>query len=231
MRAPSLLFDLDGTLTDPKPGITACIQYALTRLGRVPPAADALEWCIGPPLLGSLERLLADAPSSLAQEAVHLYRERYTLQGIFETAPYPGVDEMLGALQAAGYRLFVATSKPACYARRILDHFALSAPFEAVYGSEMDGTRSDKGELLAHLLAEQEIDPAGAVMIGDREHDLLAARQNGVLPVGVSYGYGSVEELTRAGASCVLESPEAVLRYFLTAACAGAVCPPPQTSP
>jgi phosphoglycolate phosphatase len=137
----TLLFDLDGTLTDPKDGITACIQHALTCLGRLAPSADELEWCIGPPLQSSFARLLADASPALAWEAVRLYRERYTQEGIFESALYPGVPEMLGGLRAAGFHLFVATSEPTIFARRVLEHFGFSGLFLEIYGSELDGTR------------------------------------------------------------------------------------------
>jgi phosphoglycolate phosphatase len=218
----TLLFDLDGTLTDPKEGITACIQHALTCLGRIAPSADELEWCIGPPLQSSFGRLLADASPALAWEAVRLYRERYTRQGIFECSPYPGVPEMLGALRADGSHLFVATSKPTPFARRVLEHFGLSGLFVEIYGSELDGTRSDKTELIAHLLGERGIDGARTAMIGDREHDMVAAQANGVLPLGVSYGYGSVEELEGAGARKILDHPLAVQQYLLGLDPAGA---------
>jgi phosphoglycolate phosphatase len=217
----TLLFDLDGTLTDPKEGITACIQHALICLGRLPPSADELEWCIGPPLLGSFERLLADASPDLAWEAVRLYRERYTQHGIFESYPYPGVPEMLAALRNAGFHLFIATSKPTPFARRVLEQFQLAEFFVGIYGSELDGTRNDKAELIAHLLVDRGLEGDRAVMVGDRKHDVIAAQRNGVMPVGVSYGYGSVEELEGAGAVKILANPLAVQQYLLGLAPAG----------
>ena len=132
---------LQGTLTDPKPGITNCIRYALERLDCPAPAADDLTWCIGPSLLGSFETLLGD--HHLATRALALYRERFGDIGLFENAVYPGIADVLAASQAAGHRLLVATSKPTVYATRIIDHFGLSAYFEAVCGSELDGTRAD----------------------------------------------------------------------------------------
>lgn len=209
----TLLFDLDGTLTDPGEGITACIQYALTCLGRVPPPGEELEWCIGPPLLGSFAQLLVDAPAALAPEALRLYRERYTVQGIFEARLYPGVCEMLRGLRTAEFQLFVATSKPTSFARRVLEHFGLAVFFDGIYGPELDGTRNDKGELIAYLLTENGIDAATTAMIGDRMHDIIAARSNGVLPLGVAYGYGSLAELEQAGAVQILADPWAVREY------------------
>jgi phosphoglycolate phosphatase len=214
-RVQVVLFDLDGTLTDPKEGITACIRYALTRLGRVSPSADELTWCIGPPLSKSLEQLLADASPGLAGEALALYRERYAAQGIFEARLYPGVAEMLDELCAAGVRLFVATSKPLPFARTVLDHFGLTQFFTAVYGSELDGTRSDKGELIAYVLQQQGLAPGGVAMVGDRKHDMWGARQNRVLPIGAGWGYGSLQELEQAGAARVLLDPMAVLHHCL----------------
>jgi phosphoglycolate phosphatase len=210
----AILFDLDGTLTDPRQGITTCIQYALTCLGRNPPAADELTWCIGPPLLQSLEQLLADSPEH-ARKALAHYRERYADHGIFEAHLYPGVSEMLGGLCAAGFQLFLATSKPHVFAHRVLDHFEISRFFAETYGSELDGTRSDKGELIAHVLQQQGLRADRVVMIGDRKHDMWGARQNGVLPLGAGWGYGSQQELEQAGAARVLREPKEVLSCCL----------------
>lgn len=201
----TICFDLDGTLTDPKPGITNCMRYALERLGRPVPSADDLTWCIGPPLLGSFETLLGDA--GLAAEGLRLYRERFGEIGLLENAVYAGVSEMLAACREAGHRLFVATSKPAVYATRIAEHFGLSPYFEAVCGAELDGTRADKTELLHWLLTEHGIDAASATMIGDRSHDIIGAKNNGLRAIGVTYGYGSRDELTAAGATCIAGAP------------------------
>jgi len=201
----AICFDLDGTLTDPKLGITNCIRHALERLDREAPPADDLTWCIGPPLLESFATLLGDRDE--AEQALALYRERFSTVGLYENAVYPGIPDVLAACRQAGYRLVVATSKPTVYARRILDHFGLSRCFEAVCGSELDGTRSDKTELLRWVLAEHDIDAASATMIGDRRHDIIGARNNGMHAIGVTYGYGSRDELTAAEADLIVDCP------------------------
>ena len=148
--AGAVLFDLDGTLTDPFPGITRSIQHALRRLGAPVPEADDLRWCIGPPLADSFALLLGTTDKQRLDEAIAFYRERYTTVGLFENAVVDGIPELLRRLADAGRCLFVATSKPHIYARRIVEHFGLLPPIRTVYGSELDGTRSDKAELIAY---------------------------------------------------------------------------------
>lgn len=194
----TIFFDLDGTLTNPKPGITRSIQYALERLGLPVPDADALTWCIGPPLHASLKTLTGT--NELADRALLLYRERFGDVGLFENEAYDGIIDTLTAIAATRQRLFVATSKPAIYATRIVDHFGLKPYFERVFGSGLDGTNVDKRDLLRYALGESQVDPASAVMIGDRSHDVVGARTNGMTAIGVLYGYGSEAELREAGA-------------------------------
>jgi phosphoglycolate phosphatase len=194
----TIYFDLDGTLTDPKPGITRSIQYALKMLGQAVPTEDELTWCIGPPLHASLKRLTGT--DELADRALLLYRERFGDVGLFENEAYGGIEETLSALAATSPRMFVATSKPRVFAERIIDHFGLRRHFERVFGSELDGTRVDKGDLLRYALDEAKVDPRTAVMIGDRSHDVVGARRNGMTAIGVLYGYGSEVELRDAGA-------------------------------
>jgi len=194
----AVFFDLDGTLTDPKTGITRSIQYALEKLHREVPTEDALVWCIGPPLLQSFETLLGNRHE--AATALSLYRERFAETGLYENRVYPGIEDALAALGASGYRLFITTSKPTIYAERIVEHFAIGGYFERHFGSELDGARSDKTELLSHALEETGIDSREAIMIGDRSHDMIGARNNDMTPVGVLYGYGSRDELVEAGA-------------------------------
>ncbi len=203
--AASICFDLDGTLTDPKSGITRSIRYALERLGRAVPDEVELLWCIGPPLLGSFEKLLGDKTE--ARDALALYRERFGDIGLYENELYPGVREALDALKATGRRLFVATSKPTVYAARIIEHFNLSPYFETVYGSELDGTRTDKTELLNWILEEAKLEPAQTSMVGDRRYDIIGARQNGMSAIGVLYGYGARSELVEAGAARLCARP------------------------
>ena len=206
----AIFFDLDGTLTDPKPGITRSIQYALQKLGHhTIPTEDELTWCIGPPLRASFVRLLGAETS--ADHAVSLYRERFSDVGLFENAIYDGIDDVLTALGNSGHRLFVATSKPHVFADRIIDHFGLRHHFERVFGSELDGTRVDKGDLLEYALNEAAVDPSRTLMIGDRSHDMVGARNNGMKAIGVLYGYGSKDELIGAGASHVCATPAAIL--------------------
>ena len=205
----TLFFDLDGTLTDPKPGITGSIQYALQKLDRPVLSQDELTWCIGPPLRASFVRLLGAETS--ADHAVSLYRERFSDVGLFENAIYDGIDDVLTALGNSGHRLFVATSKPHVFADRIIDHFGLRHHFERVFGSELDGTRVDKGDLLEYALNEAAVDPSRTLMIGDRSHDMVGARNNGMGAIGVLYGYGSKDELIGAGASHVCATPAAIL--------------------
>lgn len=208
----TIYFDLDGTLTDPKPGITRSIQYALRRLDRAVPSEDELTWCIGPPLHASLKTLLGT--DELADEGLRLYRERFGDIGLYENEVYPGIDELLSALAGSGRRLFVATSKPTVYAERIVRHFGLDRYFERVFGSELDGTRADKTDLLGYALNEANVDPRQAMMIGDRSHDMIGARNNGMAAaVGVLYGFGTEEELLGAGAHHVCETPEGLREH------------------
>lgn len=198
MIIENILIDLDGTLTDPKLGITTCIRYAMQKLGR--PLADEvdLDWCIGPPLKASLAKLLQSDNDELAEQALALYRERFSTIGLFENEVYPEVAETLEKLQQQGYRLYVATAKPTIYAEQILVHFDLAKYFKKIYGSELTGERTNKGELITYLLVQENLDATATVMVGDREFDILGARQNGVKSIAVSYGYGTAEELAQA---------------------------------
>jgi phosphoglycolate phosphatase len=209
---PTIFFDLDGTLTDPKPGITGSIQYALRKLGRPVPSQDELTWCIGPPLRASFAMLLGG--DDLADRAVELYRERFGDVGLFENAVYTDIEQVLAQLRQVPRRMFVATSKPHVFATRIIAHFGLTGYFDHLFGSELDGTRVNKGDLLAYALEETGVDPAQAVMIGDRSHDVIGAKRNGIRAVGVTYGYGTAAELIEAGASHLCASPRAVFDHI-----------------
>jgi len=202
----NVLFDLDGTLTDPRRGFIGCIRHALTAMGRRCPPEAELATLIGPPLQRTFAELLAGDAADVAT-AVDLYRDRFSRIGMFENAVYPGIEEALQALRATGAALFVATSKPTHYAKRILEHFRLSGYFNAIHGSELDGLRSGKVELIAHVLAAERFSPALTHMVGDREHDMRGAVANGVRAVGALWGYGSRDELVAAGASSLCEHP------------------------
>jgi phosphoglycolate phosphatase len=192
---PTALIDLDGTLTDPYPGISASILYALEKLAY--PAADekALRDAIGPPLEASFATMLGCDPE-LARQALGFYRERYAPIGIFENKVFDGIPEALGTLKSAGVRLFLASSKPRVFCERILEHFGLTSFFAAVHGSEFDGRWADKGDLIAHVLEVEQVDPGHCVMVGDRRHDIEGARRSGIRVVAVDWGYGTVEEFT-----------------------------------
>ncbi len=206
----TIFFDLDGTLTDPKPGITGSIRYALQKLEHPAiPSEDELTWCIGPPLRASFVKLLGGEDS--ADRAVSLYRERFADVGLFENRLYDGIADVLTALGASGYRMFVATSKPHVFADRIVDHFGLRPHFERVFGSELDGTRVDKGDLLEYALKQATVAPSNTLMIGDRSHDMIGAGKNGIKGIGVLYGYGSRDELIGAGAKHVCATPAEIL--------------------
>jgi len=194
MHQQNILFDLDGTLTDPRLGITRSIQYALAKLGIDEPDLTRLEHFIGPPLLQAFMHNYG-FDEAKAWEAVNFYRERFRVTGLYENQVYAGVPQLLAALGEQGRTLYIATSKPWEYAREIARHFAFDQHFKVIYGSEFDGTRTNKVELIRHLLDEEGLDPAHTLMIGDRKHDLIGAHSNGLQAVAVGYGFGSPEEL------------------------------------
>ncbi|MEM8613471.1 MAG: HAD hydrolase-like protein [Cyanobacteria bacterium P01_H01_bin.105] len=207
----TVYFDLDGTLLDPKIGITTSIQYALEQLGCDVLPKDELTWCIGPPLLHSFCSLVG---AKQAEQAVVLYRERFATVGWKENVPYSGIKETLRTLVDQGLILYVATSKPSVYAEKIIDYFELRPYFSRVFGSELDGTRANKAELLQFALSET--NPAAEpTMIGDRKHDMIGALANGMKTIGVTYGYGSVPELEQAGAMKLANRPEDLLVELL----------------
>ncbi len=204
-----LLFDLDGTLTDPKIGITTCVQYALKEFGIDEPDLDKLESFIGPPLKDSFMEMYHFTEEE-ADRAIAKYRERFSETGIFENEVYTGIPQMLDSLQSCGMFLAIASSKPTEYVERILEHFDLRKYFKVVVGSEMDGTRVDKEEVmmeaLRQLFSYKPIQFSKVYMIGDRKFDVEGARKIGVESVGVSYGYGSMEELKEAHADYIVRS-------------------------
>ena len=204
---PNVLLDLDGTLTDPARGFVSCMRHALDTLGVPSPADKQIASHIGPPLEETLKQLLGPAASKSLPDAVRLYRERYADVGIFENSLYDGVVDALETIAAKGPRMFLATSKPQTFAKKILEHFSLSAFFTGIYGSQFDGTYSDKRELLAYLLKHEAIAPSQAIMVGDRYHDIRAARSNNIRSLGVLWGYGSKAELISAKADHIISCP------------------------
>lgn len=199
----TILFDLDGTLTDPGLGITNAVMHALQKMGRpVPPREDLYRY-IGPPLLGSFERF-AGMNATEARQALGFYREYFVPTGMFENEVYPGIPQLLERLRKAGKTVVLATSKPEPFARRILEHFDLLRWFDHVAGSTLDETRTEKAEVIAYALQLADVtDRASAVMVGDRSYDVDGAREQGLACIGVLFGYGSRPELEQAGAVAV----------------------------
>lgn len=201
-----MLFDLDGTLTDPQEGITNSVAYALEQYGIHVEDRSSLNKFIGPPLKDSFMEYYGFAEDR-AEEAVWKYREYFNEDGIFENKVYPGIPQMLQRLNDQGKILIVATSKPTVYAKRILERFELSQYFADVQGSEMDGRRTKKEEVISYALEQNQItDNAQAVMIGDREHDIIGAKKCGLDSIGVLFGYGSREELEGCGAGQIVDT-------------------------
>ena len=215
-----LLFDLDGTLTDPAEGITRAVQHALGKYGiNVADRRELLPF-IGPPLQQSFQDFYGFTPGQ-ANEACEAYNEYFLPKGIFENRPYDGIHAFLGRLRREGRTLLVATSKPEILAKRILEHFELLPYFDFVGGDTMERTRSDKAEVIRYVLQAAGIarKKEAAVMIGDRKHDIIGARSNGIDSIGVLYGYGNREELARAGATFIAPTLESVLQFVRDKGC------------
>lgn len=213
-----LLFDLDGTLTDPKVGICTCVQHALSSLGIEEPDIDKLEPFIGPPLKDSFMQFY-QLSEEQAEAAIAVYRERFSDVGLFENTLYEGVSHMLQALCGKGMFLAVASSKPTVYVERILEHFQIRKYFKVVVGSELDGRRVNKDEVveeaLRQLFEDKPVDQSQVYMIGDRRFDVEGAKAMGIESVAVTYGYGSLEELQKAKADYIVRSVEELERFLL----------------
>ena len=211
----NILIDLDGTLTDPKVGITTSARYGLEKIGH--PISDEIniDWIIGPPLKASLAKILnVEADHVLAEQALMGYRERFAVKGLYENHVFEGVAETLAELKRRGYRLFVATAKPTVYAKQILEHFDLAQYFTDIYGSELNGERTNKAELIQYILEQQKLQADQCLMVGDLEHDIFGARQNGIDTIAVNYGYGSQEELALAQPKYQIDRFNQLLDYF-----------------
>ncbi len=208
----SAIFDLDGTLTDSKPGILGCLTKALQAHGI--PWSGSLDWFIGPPADQSLRRLMPDASDSSRAALLHDYRLCYDATGWANNSVYPGVEAMLQSLQASGWQLFLCTSKRKDFTLRILKKFALSPFFQAVYADTVGSLHHSKTALLRRLIEEQCLTPTSAVMVGDRNFDIEAARANGVTSIAVTYGYGTPEEIEHAGPDYTCGTVEDLLPLF-----------------
>lgn len=205
----TILFDLDGTLTDPKEGITKCVQYALEKMNQPVPPADELLWYIGPPLRDSFAQSLQTENANLIEQAVHLYRERYAQKGIYECILFEGIKQLLTNLNNSGNKIVLATSKAEIYALQLLQHYQIDHLFTLIVGSNLDGTMCDKTEIIAHILGQlPDMNRNKVVMIGDRIFDITGAKNNNLDCIGVTYGYGSVEEITEANPTYIAKSVE-----------------------
>ena len=208
-----ILFDLDGTLTDPGLGITNSVAYALKRWNIEVEDRKSLYKFIGPPLQDSFAQYYGFSAQD-ALRAVDVYREYFREKGLFENEVYPGVESMLKALKEQGKTLILATSKPEEFAIRILKHFHLDGYFTVMAGATMDTSRNKKGDVIAYALREAGVlDKSKAVMVGDREHDVIGANQNGLDSIGVLFGYGDRDELEKAGATYIAPTVEDILKY------------------
>ncbi|MBE6935391.1 MAG: HAD family hydrolase [Ruminococcaceae bacterium] len=200
-----ILFDLDGTLTDPKEGITKSVAHALKHFGIAVDDPDTLTPFIGPPLMGSFQKIYGLSAAE-AQEAIRVYRERFSTVGWAENIPYPGIHDFLAALKAAGKTLMVATSKPEVFAVRILEHFGLARYFDLICGTPLDNPQQTKADVIRTALSRGKVhDLSRAVMVGDRLHDIEGAHEVGIPAIGVLYGYGDRAEHEAHGADHIAE--------------------------
>jgi len=213
-----ILFDLDGTLTDAGPGILNCIEHALSDQGIEYPERAAMRSFLGPPLAVTFREHFNMSDSQIAQ-AIDKYRERYHDVGMFENSVYDGVPELLQSLQASGIRMVTATSKPEYSATRILQHFELDQYFEFIGASSLDGSRDSKASVIKHTLATTGAHPTkdSMIMVGDRHHDVDGAREHGINTIGVLWGYGDHDELTGAGATEIVRTPQELLAVLTRA--------------
>jgi phosphoglycolate phosphatase len=207
----TLLIDLDGTLSDSRAGIEACFRHTLTSLGHDPATAGDLAWAVGPPIAVSLARLLEPFGDDRVNEALTIYREQYSATGIYDCAVYPGAVAMLDALRERGVTMCIATSKRVDFAERVMEFLGLRAHVRAVYGAVPNGALDRKQDLLAHILSAEGFAAADCVMLGDRMHDIEAAKANAMRSIGALWGYGGLTELEAAGADDIVSRPEDVV--------------------
>lgn len=207
----TILFDLDGTLTDSGEGIINCAAMTLERFGLPVPSREQMRVFVGPPLGDTFVQF--GIPPERVQEAIEIFRSRYVPIGKYENVPYPGIRELLEALKNQGHTLFVATSKPEVTAVEVLEHFQLSEYFQMICGAALDQSRITKSEVIAFLL-EQNGRIDNAIMVGDTAYDVTGAAAHGIPTIGVSWGYGNVEEMKKAGASAIADTPEELLKLL-----------------
>ncbi|MBE5817134.1 MAG: HAD family hydrolase [Clostridiales bacterium] len=211
----TIFFDLDGTLTESAEGIINCVIYALKALEQPIPHSDILFKFIGPPLIDSFMNYCS-MDKNLAEKAVIKYRERFSTVGLFENRLYDGISELLSLLSERGYTLVLATAKPEDYATRIIEHFDIIKHFTYIAGAQMNESRTHKNEVIAYALSLiKEKDKSRIIMVGDRDNDILGAKDNGLDSLGVLYGYGSRDELSSSGATYIIPSVSALKEFFI----------------
>ncbi|HEM5424083.1 TPA: HAD family hydrolase [Streptococcus suis] len=211
----TILFDLDGTLTDSGQGILNSVAYALEKMGIEEPDTANLNRFIGPPLYESFSRFYQLNPED-TQSAVDAFRVYFKEKGMFENQLYPGILPLLEELRTAGKTLVIATSKPEIFAKQILEHFGISHYFDVIAGASLDSSRISKADVIGYAINQLEAFPKHAVMIGDREHDIEGARMHQLPAIGVLYGYGSKQEFEKAGATMIVETIQDLKRILLT---------------
>lgn len=201
----TILFDLDGTLTDSGEGIINCAMLALETLGIPVPDRDAMRTFVGPPLHDTFKKI--GVPEGNVDEAVKIFRSRYFTVGKFENFPYPGIPELLQKLKAEGHTLYIATSKPETLALEVTQHFKLAQYFDMICGATLDNSRVNKEDVITYLL-EQCSGANNVIMVGDTQYDVIGAKAHGIDTIGVTWGYGSEESMIRAGAAAIVHSTE-----------------------
>ncbi len=212
----NIFFDLDGTLVDTKPGVFRCYQYALEKLGQPYPGDDAMLQFLGPPLRYAFTTLLKTKDNAVIENAVSIYRERYTTTGIYECAPYPDILKLLAELHQHHLHLFIVTTKAKPYADTIAQYLGFNKWLTDVYGPGMNGDMDDKAEMIRHILSTRSLKPQETVMIGDRERDIKAGKVNGTQTIGITYGYGDTQEISAAVPDFICQSPAEIGELVLS---------------
>lgn len=207
----AILFDLDGTLTDSGEGIINCAILALERFGLPIPSREEMRVFVGPPLHQSF--IDHGVPADRAEEAVEIYRSRYVPIGKFENEPYPGIHDLLSTLKSEGFSLFVATSKPEAMAVEILEHFHMAQYFDLICGATLDLSRNTKEDVIAYLLSQIDLG-SDTIMVGDTKYDVIGAKHHGIPTIGVSWGYGTVEDMRLAGAMVIVDTMDQLLEVL-----------------
>ncbi len=214
MTNPTILFDLDGTIADSRPGIIASLRAGLHDLGHTPAPDEDFTWAVGPPLPEVWGRLMTQFGDDRVDLGMARYREHYGLTGLYDATLFPGIAEAIEQLYRAGHELIVATAKRVDFARRLVENLGLAPRFLGIYGSIPDGTLDDKADLIADIMRRENLTAETMVMVGDRRHDIHAAHANGVRAIGVAWGYGAPGELQAAGADVIITAPAELVDMY-----------------